>query len=110
MMESLRRPSCEATELDPAGPRAEYGERLAVRRAQAAQQARRHRWIADARLAVFLAGVALAGLAFGTDQVSAIWLVVPILLFVALVIWHGRVSESRLRAERAAAFYERGLA
>jgi hypothetical protein len=38
------------------------------------------------------------------------WLAAPAALFVTLVFWHRQVEVARRRAERAAAFYERGLA
>jgi hypothetical protein len=76
----------------------------------AAQQVRRHQYLANARLAAFLAGVLVAALAFWAGRIAAFWLIVPTVAFVALVIWHRQVKEARRRAERAAAFYERGLA
>jgi hypothetical protein len=91
-------------------PREEYARRLEARRAWAAQLARRHQYLANARLATFLAGVVLAVLSFWPQRVAAFWLVVPAVAFVALVVWHRRVNEARRRAERAVAFYERGLA
>jgi hypothetical protein len=97
-------------ESKTASPRTEYVERLEARRTLAVQQARLHQLIANARLAAFLAGMILAGLAFWAERIAASWLAVPIVVFVALVIWHGRVGAFRRRAERAAAFYERGLA
>jgi hypothetical protein len=100
----------ETSESDNAGPRAEYALRLEARRTLVAHQARLHQIIANARLTAFLAGVVIAGLAFGTGWIAASWLAVPIVLFVALVLWHRRIDVARRRAERAAAFYERGLA
>jgi hypothetical protein len=91
-------------------PRDEYTQRLEARRAAAALQAERHRLIANARLVTFLAGAAVAGFAFWAERIAASWLVIPVVAFVALVVWHRRVSVARRRAERAVAFYERGLA
>jgi hypothetical protein len=98
------------SESESTHPREEYAQRLEARRASAAQQARRHQYLANARLAAFLAGVLFAVLAFLADRIAYFWLLVPVVAFVGLVIWHRRVSEGRQRAERAAAFYERGLA
>src|SRR5712692_5463384 len=100
----------ERSEPDISSPRAEYVGRLEARRTLAAQQARLHGIIADARLAAFLAGIVVAGLAFWAERVAATWVLTPVFVFVALVIWHGRVTVLRKRAERAALFYERGLA
>lgn len=98
------------SESETANPRAEYVQRLEARRSLAAQQTRLDRRIANARLVVFLAGLIVAGLAFWAERVSAYWLTIPVLAFAALVLWHRKVTVARQRAERAAAFYERGLA
>ena len=91
------------------GPRAEYVRRLDQRRAVAAHYARRDWSIGNARLTVFLSGVALAWLV-GTRGVPAAWLAVPVTAFLGLVVIHDQVIRIRRRAERAVAFYERGLA
>jgi hypothetical protein len=103
-------PISEKSESDIASPRAEYALRLEARRTLAGQQVRLHRLIANARLAVFLAGLLVAGLAFWAEWITATWLVAPVLLFLALIIWHRQVDVARRQAERAAAFYEHGLA
>jgi hypothetical protein len=89
---------------------AEYTRRLAARRAAAARLRRLERRISTARLAVFLAGVVLALVAFDTTLLSPWWLVGPVVAFAALVRRHDRVIKARLRAERAVAFYDRGVA
>jgi hypothetical protein len=91
-------------------PEAEYAARLAERSARAARLLAREKRLSNARLGVFLAGLAVAGLVFGARLVPGIWLVPPVLGFVALVVWHDRVIRARQRADRAAAFYQRGLA
>ena len=98
------------SESENTNPREEYAQRLEARRARTAQLARRHQYLANARLAAFLAGVLVIALAFWAERIAAWWLVVPAVAFVAFVVWHRRVKEARLRAERTAAFYERGLA
>lgn len=110
MAESVHCRSGEPTPADNFSRRAEYVRRLEARRARAAQQARLHRMMAEARLAAFLAIGLVAGLAFWAERIAAYWLLAPVLLFVALVIWHGRVRRTHRRMERAAEFYERGLA
>src|SRR5437588_12885628 len=110
MTDMVDNPARETSNSDGADPRAEYVRRLEVRRRLAAHQARLHRLIADARLAAFLAGVLIAGLAFWAEWITAFWLLVPVLLFVFLVLKHQRVNRTRRRAERAVAFYERGIA
>jgi hypothetical protein len=110
MIDLSHRPVSEPCESESPNPRAEYVQRLEARRLRAAHQDRLHRVIANARLATFLAGAVLAGLAFWAERMAAFWLLFPVVGFMALVIAHGRVQGARRRADRAAAFYERGLA
>jgi hypothetical protein len=92
------------------GPRAAYQARLEARRAEAARQARLHGHIANARLVVFAAAAAIAWFAFGAGAIAPAWLAFPVVLFILLLILHARVAQVRLRAERGAAFYEKGIA
>ena len=99
------------TEQPPfVSPRAEYEARLAARRTDAQRLGRAERRLSNARLAVFAAGLGLAWLVFGRGALAGGWLAPPIAGFLALVVLHDRVITRRRRAERAAAFYERGLA
>jgi len=91
-------------------PLGEYQNRLSQRRAVSGVEAKRFRWIGNARLATAIAGVALAFFVFGETWLSPWWLPAPVALFAALVIIHARVVERLERANRAVAFYERGLA
>jgi hypothetical protein len=93
-----------------ATPREEYRRREAAHRARAAAAARREEAIARARLAVALVAALLAGLALLGGRPSAWWLVAPASAFVLLVGMHRRARSRRLRAERGAAYYARGLA
>jgi hypothetical protein len=90
-------------------PLAEYQSRLAQRRAVAEQQQRLYRSIGNARLGVGIAGVIQAFFVFGETLISPLWLVLPVVLFWALVVAHAKVEERLARATRAAAFYERGI-
>jgi hypothetical protein len=94
---------------DAVGARAEYSRRLAARRARAGRLAAAERRIGNWRLVVFLAGVLVAGLTLGIGAASADWLALPIAAFTGLVVAHARVIPARGRADRAVAFYERGL-
>jgi len=95
---------------DGRGPAGEYTRRLGARRDAARRLARGERRISNMRLIVFLAAVAMALVAFDTGIVSPWWVVAPLALFAALVVLHDRVITARRRADRAVAFYERGLA
>jgi hypothetical protein len=90
-------------------PRDEYTRRLDDRRQRKVFLARRERILGFSRLGVFLAGIVVAVLAFYFHLFSAWWLVAPIAVFSALLIWHERIARAWHRAGRAAAFYERGL-
>jgi hypothetical protein len=72
--------------------------------------AQRERQIGNARLAVFLFGLALVWLIFARDILSSTWLVVPLAAFIGLMTFHASVIPQRRRADRAVAFYEDGMA
>lgn len=94
----------------PASPESEYLRRLEARRAAEQQFERRHRTIGNWRLLVAVAAAILVYLVFGLGVLSPLWLLLPAALFVALVVIHERVIQSRNRCARASAFYESGLA
>jgi hypothetical protein len=96
-----------ATRSDAA---ATYRDRLAERRAVVEQRKRAEGVLAWLRLAIFAAGVLVAWFAFGPDLISWAWLFLPVAGFGALMLTHDQVIRARRRAERAADFYERGLA
>ena len=91
-------------------PREEYRRREAAYRERAADDARGEERISRARLGVSLAAAVIAWLAFGAGRLSPWWLVAPAAAFVILLAVHQRVRRRRLRAERGAAFYRRGIA
>ncbi len=66
--------------------------------------------IGNVRLLIAIGAIVLAWFIFGRDALGAWWLLVPVVAFVALVIWHERVIKRRTLAERAIRFYDRGLA
>ena len=91
-------------------PREEYRRREAGYREWAAADGRREERISRARLGVALAAALIAWLAFAAGRLSPWWLAAPAAAFVILLAVHGRVRRRRLRAERGAAFYRRGIA
>jgi cyanate permease len=62
----------------------------------------------DARLATFVSGVVLAGIAWNAGF-SFWWLLAPVSLFLWLVQRHDRVLRARELAIRGIEFYNRGL-
>jgi hypothetical protein len=91
-------------------PKSEYLRRLALRREGIAVQERRDRGLAALRLAIVLAAVAVALVAFRSSVLSAWWLTAPLICFVSLLPLHERVRARRRRLERAADYYDRGIA
>ena len=92
-----------------ATPEAAYAERLAQRRATRLRLDRYDRRIAYARLAVAVAAVIIAWLAYGPDWLSPLWLFAPGAVFVALAVGHEVVLRRVARARLAERYYERGL-
>lgn len=90
-------------------PRTEYLRRIDERRAKSTQQFQRFRKIGFIRLAFVAVGLVLLWFVVFAD-LSAWWLVFPAVVFVALGRVQARITEARLRCERAARLYEQGLA
>ena len=90
--------------------RAEYQQRLALRRADATAARRSAARISQARLSVFVLGVVLAGIAFGAKWLDPRWLLAPALGFAALVVAHDRVLRRRDAREHSVRYYEDGVA
>ncbi len=94
-------------------PRAEvkelYQNRLAQKQVEAREQRNVVALVAYARLAIFVAGLALAWFVFETEQVAWPWLLIPVIVFFGLLYWHGGLYAMLRRTERAASFYLRGL-
>ncbi len=91
------------------GPGAEYERRRAARLEAAAREAQRFRKVGLVRIGSLVAGVALAWLAY-SGLVAWWWLILPGAVFFALADVQDRITRARRRAERAAAYYEQGLA
>ena len=91
-------------------PLAEYQSRLAVRQVVAERDEKLFRRIGNARLATGILGLIVAFFVFGETVLSPWWLAIPAAAFSILVVIHARVVERLERAQRAVAFYQRGLA
>jgi hypothetical protein len=84
-------------------PSAEYSRRLQARQEQIAQLD-----LVSGRISY--ARIALAILAVAAIWLGDYWWLVPVVLFLAAVIYHSRVRRARASAERAAAHYRAGIA
>jgi MutS domain V len=91
-------------------PHAEYTQRLMSVRALATLLARANHQVSNLRLLVFLTGVGLWGFLIRPGSLSAWWLLCPLLLFGALVLYHETVRRQMQLTNRSIRFYERGLA
>src|SRR5262245_46706005 len=95
---------------DSARPHAEYTRRLRERQTAQTALAWRERLLGNSRVVVFVVGLLLTYSSFTLELFSPWWLFVPLAVFSVLLILHERVTRALLRAGRAVAFYERGLA
>ena len=91
-----------------AEPRIEYARRREARLTEAGRQMRRFRRVGIARLASLIAAIVSAWAAF--RGLSLWWSLAPAISFLVLAIVQQRITQTRRRAERAAGFYEQGLA
>ncbi len=90
-------------------PISEYQNRLGARRAHATVLEQRTTTISNLRLIVFALFALVLWLAI-RGTVNAWLVLVPVAIFFALVIWHDRARDAVIRAQRAIAHYEWGLA
>ncbi len=75
-----------------------------------AAKEREHIRLGNLKLLVIVAGLIVAWLALRDHKLSSWWIAVAFVAYLALAILHERTLRSRNRADRAAAFYRRGLA
>ncbi len=90
--------------------KAEYSERMRKRQSSATQLQRKHLWLGNARIAVFVAILVQCWITGKTGSPSLYWLLVPIAVFVALIVAHRRVVTALNMMKRAVSVYSRGLA
>ena len=91
-------------------PHREYSRRLKDCEMQAAQLQRKHLWLGNARIALFIAIFIQCWITGKTGSPPVYWLLAPIVLFVVLVVVHRRVERALNMAKRAVSVYGRGLA
>jgi hypothetical protein len=91
-------------------PRAEYEVRIQARRARALQQARVDHALSAIRIGLGVAFLVLWWFTLGPDGVTPLVLLLPVVVFAVVAVVHEAVARRRRVAERAVAFYDRGLA
>jgi hypothetical protein len=90
-------------------PHQEYSRRLKARELQAAQLQRKHLWLGNARIALFIAILVQCWITGKTGSPSLYWLLAPIALFVVLVVAHRRIVTALNMTKRAVSVYGRSL-
>ena len=91
-------------------PTEEYPQRLGAREAQVGHLEKIHVRIANVRLLLALSLAATGWLALQSQWFSLWWLLIPIAAFIGAAMYHLEIGRARSAAQRAAAFYRRGLA
>ncbi len=91
-------------------PREIYQARIAARQAEDVACGRQHALLGYLRLALFIAGLTVAWLAFYGHELSAWWLLAIAAVFVVVARRHSQVLGRRDEAQRAVQFFERGIA
>src|SRR6476646_9857563 len=99
-----------AAESSHASHKAEYSDRMRERQTSATQLQRKHLWLGNVRIAIFVVIFIQCWITGKTGSPSLYWLLIPIALFVVLVVAHRRVLTALNMAKRAVSVYGRGLA
>jgi len=88
----------------------DYQARLKIRQDARARWDLLERVITEGRLVLFVLALVFVWLIWGAGKLQAVWLLLPVGLFVVLVMAHAWVTRSGRDAERAVEFYEKGIA
>lgn len=91
-------------------PTEEYRQRQQAREATVAHFEKTHRSLGNLRLLLVIAALFIAWWSLYRHELSAWWLLLPFIAFVAVAAYHAKVLHRRSLAERAADVYRKGLA
>jgi hypothetical protein len=91
-------------------PAEEYVQRRAARLSRVAHYEKIHVWLGNVRLLLACSAGVTAWESLHAHHLSIWWLAVPAATFVCVADYHSRILRARELAQRAAGFYERGLA
>ncbi len=91
-------------------PSEEYVRRRDDRVTRVARYEKIHIRLGNVRLLLAVVAVILAWASLRAHALSAWWLAAPVVTFVVIASYHTRILRARELAERAVAFYEKGLA
>jgi hypothetical protein len=93
-----------------AGPLEEYQRRLQAHEEQVSKLKALHLWLGWLRLATVVLFLGVAWFTIFLSEGPRWCVAIPIVLFVALGVWQGRVSRRLSSAQRAAEIYRQGIA
>jgi len=91
-------------------PADEYAQRRSVRNSGVAELEKTHIRLGNTRLLLTVSVIVLVWASVRAHFLSAWWIAAPVAAFAGISFWHSRILRSRELAQRAVAFYERGLA
>ncbi len=91
-------------------PKQHYSQRLRELDAQITQLDRLNARIGSMRLLLGATFLLMLWLCFGMRALSPAWSLLPVVAFIALVLYHNRVREIKTVAQRGAAYYTQGIA
>jgi MutS-like protein len=91
-------------------PSEEYVQRRNDRASRVAHHEKIHIGLGNVRLILALIAAIMVWASFRDRLVSLWWLAAPAAVFLGVAVYHSRILRARELAERAVAFYERGLA
>ena len=91
-------------------PKQHYSQRLAELEAQITRFDRLDARIGSARLLLGATFLLMLWLCFGMRVVAPAWSLLPVVAFIALVVYHSRVRELKTVAQRGAVYYTQGIA
>ena len=90
-------------------PRFDYEKRLGNWLQKKTAEDRLYVRIGNYRLGTAAVAALMAWFAYGRPVISGWWLLVPVVVFASLVIWHAGVARAQEMAGRAIELYKRGL-
>ncbi len=91
-------------------PSEEYKQRLQARETSVAQFDKTHRTLGNLRLLLVIVALLIAWWALYRHDISAWWLLLPAIAFIAVATYHAAILHKKSLAERAADIYRKGLA
>ena len=93
-----------------AEPTVEYLKRLEKYLKVIAAEEQKHLRVGYLKLVAVAIGLVVVWGVFAKHFLTAHWLAAPVVIYIALAFWHGRVLRAKGRAETAAEFYRKGMA